>query len=445
MWHGMTTPIIDLDAALENKTGRVDVSIVMPCLNEADSLEFCVSNARVTIGMLRARYGYNAEIIIADNGSSDGSQAIAHQLGAQVVHVDEKGYGAALIAGCRSAKGRFIVMGDADGSYDFRDSVAMIGKLADGADLCMGSRFKGGIKPGAMPWKNRYIGNPVLTGVLNLFFGAGIDDAHCGLRAFTKSSFDRLKLSGTGMEFASEMIIKAALLHLRIDEVPATLSKDLRRRPPHLRPWRDGWRHLRYLMMLSPSWLFAFPAAFALLLGLSILSVTVAVQLFTPEWTDFTLGKYWVILAGSLVEVGHISAIFGLACYLYGVREGYRKPDQWTAKLARWISLETMVITGLVAMISGVGVLVVVFAYWSAHGFVAIDNVLPPVIGTSMFAIGMQNIFGGFLLAVLGGNEAKFLSASAKQIVADDARRNNEPSDELEGSVKQSNESRAAI
>ena len=184
----MSAVLAGLDVAPRGELGTVDVSIVMPCLNEADSLAFCIANARQAIDMLSARFGYSAEIVIADNGSSDGSQAIAHRLGARVVPVEQKGYGAAIIAGCTAAAGRFLLMGDADGSYDFRDGVAMIGKLADGADLCMGSRFKGGIRPGAMPWKNRHIGNPVLTGVLNLFFHAGIDDAHCGIRAFTRAS-----------------------------------------------------------------------------------------------------------------------------------------------------------------------------------------------------------------------------------------------------------------
>jgi len=419
----MSAVLAGLDVAPRGELGTVDVSIVMPCLNEADSLAFCIANARQAIETLGARFGYSAEIVIADNGSSDGSQAIAHRLGAKVVPVEQKGYGAAIIAGCTAAAGRFLLMGDADGSYDFRDGVAMIGKLADGADLCMGSRFKGGIRPGAMPWKNRHIGNPVLTGVLNLFFHAGIDDAHCGIRAFTRASFDRLKLSGTGMEFASEMIIKAALLHLRIDEVPATLSKDLRKRPPHLRPWRDGWRHLRYLMMLSPSWLFAFPAGFAMFIGLSILAAAGAARFFAPQWHDFYFGNYWAILAGSLVEIGHIAAIFALACNLYGIREGYRRPGRRSAFLSRWLSLETMLTAGLLSVLAGIGMLVGVIVYWSAHRFAAIDDVLPVVIGTSLFAIGIQNIFGGFLLSVVGGNEADFLGAPAKQTAADDSAR----------------------
>ena len=220
--------------------GEIDVTIVMPCLNETQSLPHCIGNALDALARLRAELGLTGEIVIADNGSTDGSQALAAELGARVVPVARRGYGAALIGGCEAAFGRLIMMGDCDGSYDFTEGVTMIAKLEEGYDLCMGSRFKGGIAPGAMPWKNRYIGNPALTGILALFFRSGISDAHCGLRAIRKEAFERLKLTGSGMEFASEMVIKAALLKLKMTEVPATLSPDLRARPPHLRPWRDG-------------------------------------------------------------------------------------------------------------------------------------------------------------------------------------------------------------
>ena len=238
----------------------------MPCLNETQSLPHCIANARGALDQIAAQFGLSGEIVIADNGSTDGSQALAQSLGARVVAVARRGYGAALIGGCEGGYGRFLLMGDADGSYDFTDGVAMIGKLIEGADLCLGSRFAGGIAPGAMPWKNRYIGNPALTGVLNLFFRSGIEDAHCGIRAITKQAFEACGLSSSGMEFASEMVVKASLQKLRIDEVPATLSPDLRERAPHLRPWRDGWRHLRLLLLFSPRWLFLYPGIFLLVL-----------------------------------------------------------------------------------------------------------------------------------------------------------------------------------
>ncbi len=204
----------------------VDVSIIMPCLNEAGCLPACIANALEALEMVRQSYGLSGEIVVADNGSTDGSPAIAERLGARCVHVTRRGYGAALSGGATAAYGRYLVMGDADGSYDFRDAVAMVGKLMQGADLCMGSRFMGRIEPGAMPWKNRYIGNPVLTGILNILFRAGISDAHCGLRALTRTSFDHLQLSGDGMEFASEMVIKATLKGCKIAEVPATLARE---------------------------------------------------------------------------------------------------------------------------------------------------------------------------------------------------------------------------
>jgi glycosyltransferase involved in cell wall biosynthesis len=393
----------------------LDVTVIMPCLNEVVSLAHCIVNAQSALAQIEARYGLSGEIVIADNGSEDGSREIAARLGARVVCVPKRGYGAALIGGCEAASGRFLLMGDADGSYDFTDGVAMIGKLLGGADLCMGSRFKGDIRIGAMPWKNRYIGNPVLTGVLNLLFRAGIDDAHCGLRALTKACFGRLKLHGSGMEFASEMVIKAALLGERIAEVPVTLHPDLRNRRPHLNPWRDGWRHLRYLMMLSPSWIFALPAALGAVLSITILASAGVVQFTTHEWTNFYFGNYWVILAGSLLSISHIAAIFSLACHLYGIREGYRMSGRWTFLLSRWVCLETMLIVGIIVMIAGSGILVVIIAYWSTHDYARIGSVLPAVVGISLLTIGIQNIFGGFLLAVVGGNEAGFLCIQAKK------------------------------
>ncbi len=228
--------------------------------DEVLSLGHCIANASEALARLEALHGLGGDIVVADNGSTDGRQRLAAELGTRMVTVRDKGYGAVLIGGCEAASGRFLLMGDADGSYDFTDGVAMVGALLDGADLCMGSRFRGGIAPGAMPWKNRHIGNPALTGLLNLPFRSGIGDAHCGLCAITQEAFRGLQLRSTGMEFASEMVIKASLKRLRIAETPATLSVDPRDRPPHLRPWRDGWRHLRHLLMLSPTWAFGVPA-----------------------------------------------------------------------------------------------------------------------------------------------------------------------------------------
>ena len=395
----------------------IDVSIIMPCLNEVRSLPACMANARAALDELDGRFGLRGEIVIADNGSTDGSQAVASALGGRVVAVAARGYGAALIGGAAAARGQYLIMGDADGSYDFHDGVGMVEALMKGADLCMGSRFRGTIMPGAMPWKNRYIGNPVLTGILNLLFKTGVSDAHCGLRALTRGSFQRLGLTGAGMEFASEMVIKAALKGERIAEVPATLKPDLRERPPHLRPWRDGWRHLRYLLMLSPTWVFAFPAAILAGASLALLVAAAIMQLWlTPAGGP--LGNYWVILAGAMLGVSHTAGLLAAATHLYGIREGYRRPSERASRLARFVSLETMVASGLAAVVCGLIVLFSVVGYWSAHQFAPIGSVLPAVVGTTLLVIGAQNALGGFLLAIVGGNEASFFKEPSRQMPA---------------------------
>jgi hypothetical protein len=273
--------------------------------------------------------------------------------------------------------------------------------------VCMGSRFQGCIKPGAMPWKNRYIGSPILTGILNLLFRSDVDDAHCGLRALTKSCFERLRLDGAGMEFASEMIIKAALLNQRVAQVPVTLWPDQRGRPPHLRPWRDGWRHLRYLLMLSPYWLFAIPAGLLGATSLAIL-VTIAVGwLSNAEATRF--GNYWAIFAGAGLTLSHLGVVLALTGQLYGIRERYRRAPDWLVALRPWLTLEAMLIAGFAGSLLGFSILTSVFLYWSAHALEPIANVFPAVAGTCALTIGMQNVLGGFLLAIVSGNEAEFL------------------------------------
>jgi glycosyltransferase involved in cell wall biosynthesis len=400
-----------------NEEPGVDVTIVMPCLNEIQSLEHCIGRAKEALAQMQARLGLAGEVLIADNGSTDGSQALAMRLGARVVPVMERGYGAALQGGFSAARGRYLVMGDADGSYDFCDAVPMVEALTQGADVCMGNRFKGGIEPGAMPWKNRYIGNPILTGILNLLFRSGVGDAHCGLRALTKASFERLRLTGAGMEFASEMVIKAALMGETMVERPCKLHPDLRDRAPHLRPWRDGWRHLRYLFMLSPSWLFAAPA---LVVGSASLGILAAATWSGIAYPDrvFTFGNYWVILAAAMLGVSHIAAILALAGHLYGVREGYRRAKHATIRMARWLSLETMLFTGLASVAGGLVVLTAVLIAWRDRGFGPTDSVLPAVLGTLLITLGVQNMLGGFILSIIGGNEARFLSAAVAPAAA---------------------------
>lgn len=388
--------------------GSVDVSIVMPCLNEVQCLPHCIANAQDALSRIAVDHGLTGEIVVADNGSTDGSQSLALSLGARVVPVAEKGYGAALIGGCRGAYGRYILMGDCDGSYDFTDGVAMVGHLHEGSALCMGSRFDGGIAKGAMPWKNRYIGNPALTGILNLFFRAGINDAHCGLRAIRKEAFLRLRLSGSGMEFASEMVIKAALLRMPITQVPVKLLPDLRDRAPHLRPWRDGWRHLRYLMMLAPDWLFGLPALVTLLLG-GVIFGAAGVEALQPN-TFPALGSYWTILGAALLSVGHLLFLMTCTSQVHAFREGYRDPGGGSAFAARFVNLETMLITGSAFLTVGAIFLSQVYIDWADRDYQATQNIFAPMFGTLCLTLGMQTICGGFLMAIIGGNRAKFIA-----------------------------------
>lgn len=394
--------------AFEAEIAPLDVTIVMPCLNEVQSLPHCMANALDALDRIYRQYGLAGEVVIADNGSTDGSQALATSLGARVVNVSRKGYGAAIIGGFNDAYGRFLIMGDCDGSYDFTNAVPMIGKLLDGADLCMGSRFQGGIAPGAMPWKNRYIGNPVLTGVLNLFFRTGIDDAHCGLRAIRKDAYHALGLQGSGMEFASEMVIKASLRRMRIDQVPATLSPDLRDRAPHLRPWRDGWRHLRYLFMLSPTWAFGVPAALIAALGLMILSIATLHEMGLLQYSPF--GESWTVIGAMLVSGGHLGMTMALATHLHASRAGWSPPARWTLALSPLLSLESFILAGIGLLGAALAGIITIAGYWSSIHYQPLSTVLPVVITGMLGSIGIQTLFAGFLLAVISGHQAHFLS-----------------------------------
>ncbi len=385
-----------------------DVSVVMPCLNEEITLPDCIAQARTLLEELERRRGFRGEIVIADNGSTDRSREIAVSLGARIANVSGKGYGKALSGGFASARGRILVMGDADGSYDFREAVPLVERVAGGDDICLGTRIKGKILPGAMPWKNRWIGNPVLTGVLNILFRAGISDAHCGLRALSKVAAERLRLTSTGMEFASEMVVKAALLRMRISESPITLHPDGRDRRPHLRPWRDGWRHLRYLLMLSPTWLFFAPA-----FALALVGLTIFVGLLfhrEQEMVDlfgFRFGDHWMIVAGGLLAVSHQAALFGVASLIYSLREGYRMAKPVHAAILRAARLEFMLIASLVLIGGGALLFFHVLRLWAQSGFGALSAVRELVGATTLLVLGTQNFLGGFLLAIGSGNEAK--------------------------------------
>ena len=403
----MNATIDRFDGFLVTGIERPDVTIVMPCLNEAISLPHCIGRALETLARLRIELDLSGEIVIADNGSTDGSQALATELGARVVPVADRGYGAALIGGCHAALGTYILMGDCDGSYDFTEGVAMIAQLVEGRDLCMGNRFRGGIAPGAMPWKNRHVGNPALTGILNVFFRTGMGDAHCGLRAIRKDAFERLNLTGCGMEFASEMVIKAALLDLDMAEVPATLSPDLRQRAPHLRPWRDGWRHLRYLFMLSPTWVFGVPGVLALMLAAIILGGASlhATGVLTSE--SF-FGTSWTIVGGFLATCGHFALLCAAATHLHGVRSGYRRLHPLFARIGPAFTLETMLLLGAGLVLTSLVGLGAIGASWIGSGLAALDSQLPLTLAVMTGAIGMQTLIGGFMLAIIAGNDNRF-------------------------------------
>jgi hypothetical protein len=363
--------------------------------------------AREALEMLAER-GFTGEIVVSDNGSTDSSREIVESNAGRVVDCPVRGYGNALQWGIAGARGRFVIMGDADGSYDFREGVPMVERLAAGDELCMGSRFAGEIKPGAMPWKNRYIGNPILTGILNVFFRSGLSDAHCGLRAFTREAYRKINPTSSGMEFASEMIIKATLLDLRRSEVPITLHPDLRDRPPHLRPWQDGWRHLRFLVMLSPLWLYFLPAVLLIVLGASIL----AVLLFTPPGEvarlgRFWIGEHWATIGTAMVLCGHQSAMLGLAATLVGVRERYRKVTPWLARLFRASRLDRLLIGGALFCLLGLAVLLYVVMVWAGKDFGPLAMTREMLTGTTLVIVGVQTILGGFLLSVIAGNDAE--------------------------------------
>ena len=391
----------------------VAVSIVMPCLNEAATVGQCIEMAQEALKILHDDCGLTGEIIIADNGSTDGSQQIAFAAGATVVNVKERGYGAALKAGFRAANGRYLVMGDSDCSYNFVEAVPMVKKLMEGADLCMGSRFKGEIKPGAMPWKNRYIGNPALSTMLRLLFKTEISDSHCGIRAITAEKFKQLKLSSDGMEFASEMVLKSVLLKFKLDEVPVTLSPDGRDRAPHLNPVRDGLRHLFYMLMLSPMWLFVVPSVILAALGLTIFALLIS----NPDTEmvrigNFGIGDHWAVVASSALIIATQTIILGMASLVLSYREGYRLMTDRARTLLSGSTLGKWLAVGAVGMIAGLAWTTSIAVGWISSDFGALNQIRSLIASFSLIVIGIQICFGGFLLSVAAGNRLRHLNAT---------------------------------
>lgn len=338
------------------------LTILMPCLNEAETLAQCIRKARGWI----ERSGVDAEVLIADNGSTDGSQALAVANGARVVDVPAKGYGSALYHGSMCAKGEYIIMGDSDDSYDFSKLDAFMEKLDQGYDLVMGNRFMGGIAPGAMPWKNRFIGNPVLTAIGRMLFSCPAKDFHCGLRGFRKDAFLRMDLRTTGMEFASEMVIKANLFKMKIAEVPTTLSKDGRSRPPHLRPWRDGWRHLRFMLLFSPKWLFMIPGLMVFLVSASLYTMLLSGPVKAGA---VTLDVHTLFYAQAGMTLGFLAAILGLTVQMFGVREGLLQDNESLEKLRNSPILEIGGTVSLLLIAAGLYVGVNLLMSWGGRGF----------------------------------------------------------------------------
>ena len=374
-----------------------ELTILMPCLNEAETLATCIAKA---ISYLE-RSGVRGEVLIADNGSTDGSQAIAAGAGARVVPIAARGYGSALLGGILAARGRYVIMGDSDDSYDFSDLDAFIDKLREGHVLVMGNRFKGGIKPGAMPPLHRYIGNPLLTTIGRIFFRSPCGDFHCGLRGFDRDAILDLDLQAPGMEFASEMVVKATIHHLKIAEVPTTLSPDGRSRPPHLRSWRDGWRHLRFLLLFSPRWLFLYPGV-----GLMALGAAIMVWLLPAPRTiaGVTFDFHTLFYASLAVVVGFHSALFYVFARVYGMREGLAPPDERFLRITGALTLEAGLLAGLVLLSLGVGLAFFAVSAWNQAAF----GVLPPgyamrlvIPSGTCILLAFQTAYGAFFLSVL--------------------------------------------
>jgi len=369
----------------------------MPCLNESETIEKCVSKARAFLFTSQI----NGEILVADNDSTDGSADLARKSGARVVHVKEKGYGNALLSGIQAAEGERIIMGDADDSYDFSNLKVFTDALDEGFDLVMGNRFEGGIMPGAMPFLHRYIGNPILSWVGRLFFGSKINDFHCGLRGFRRDAILDLNLQTTGMEFASEMVVKASLKKLKIKEVPIILYPDGRTRPPHLRTWSDGWRHLRFLLMYSPRWLFFYPGIFFISVGIIISILLLPAPRIIGQIT-FDINT--LMYAAFFIILGLQAVLFSIFTKVFGISSGFLPGDAETENFLKILNLERGLILGTLMIILGLASSFGSIFYWGEQSFgpinpsISMRLVIP---GTVLFACGFQVLLASFFIGIL--------------------------------------------
>jgi glycosyltransferase involved in cell wall biosynthesis len=374
------------------------VTVVMPCLNEAESLAPCIEKAKRAI----EQAGTDGEVLIADNGSDDGSIELAESLGARVVHVRQRGYGSALQGGFAAARGRYILMGDADGSYDFAHLDRFLEKLDAGADLVMGNRFAGGIAPGAMPPLHQYFGNPGLSWLGRLFFGAPVGDFYCGLRAFRRDILEKLDLQSPGMELGVEMVAKAALYGLRVTEVPTTLSPDLRSRPPHLRTWRDGWRTLRFFLLYSPRWLFFYPGVLLMLIGLI---AGIAILPGPLTLLGARLDVHSLLYCGAALVVGFQAVVFAVLARVYAQSEGFLPDNELVRRARRVFSLELGLLAGGILVLVSVILSVIALIRWGGSSFKHLDYghtmriVIPAVVS---LMLGVQTVLSSFFLSVLG-------------------------------------------
>jgi len=394
----MATAINTTDNEAHSSSGEIELSVVMPCLNEAETVGVCVRKANEIL----RRSGISGEIIIADNGSTDGSAEIAEASGARIVRASEKGYGSAIRVGIAAALGTYVLMADSDNSYDFGQIPEFLNELRAGFDLVMGNRFRGGIAKGAMPPLHRYFGNPILTAIGRLFFSSPCRDFHCGIRAFRRDSFGRMDIRSTGMEFASEMVVKANLLRMAVAEIPATLSPDGRSRPPHLRSWRDGWRHLRFLFMYSPRWLFLYPGIALMLLGMA----GCVWLLPGPQFIGgIGFDVHTLLYAFVFVLLGFQLVAFSVFTKVFAISEGLLPHDPRLNRVFRRITLETGLTAGAILILAGVGGSAFAVSGWAGTTFGALNpSHMLRIVMPSVFALtlGVQIIFSSFFLSILG-------------------------------------------